>query len=203
MWNEYGAVTPEWNKISSAFQWITKLSHSSSSQEWQRDSTSYLSRNIAFYVHIFLMENECFSFELMGPRHPPEMLGVQQRLWTRAFSADTWFASCHTVTYAGICTHQSWLVSHPSLDGRGRDPSDRLILNCFHSLGWHPVSEVIYTVARWKLVHNAVWAKMILLASWSEHPSINALRVTLLAPKSAPGRSLCYEASLACSHTFF
>lgn len=113
------------------------------------------------------------------------------------------FAPCHTVTYAGICTHQSWLLSHPSLDGRGRDPSDRLILNCFHSLGWHPVPGVIYTVAQWKLVYNAMWSKMILLASWSVHPSINTLRVILLATKSAPGRCLCYKASLSCSHIFF
>lgn len=128
----------------------------------------------------------------------PEMLVLRRRFWT-PFPADTPFASCRTVTYAGICTHQSWLISHPSLDGRGRDPSDRLVLNCFHSLGWHPVSEVIYTVAQWKLVDNAVRSKMIVLASWSERPSINAPRVTLLATKSVPGRCLCYEASPSCS----
>lgn len=193
----------DWNKISSAFQWITGLSHSSSSREWQRESISYLSRNIAFYAHIFLMQNECFSIVLVGPSHPPEVLRVHKRFWTRPFPADTPFASCHSVTYAGTRTHQSWFVSHPSLGGRGRNSSDRLALNCFHSLGWHPVSGVIYTAARWKLVFNAMWSKMILLASWSEYPSINALRVTLLGPESAPGRWLCYEPSLSCSHTFF
>lgn len=127
----------DWNKISSAFQWITELSHSSSSREWQTESISYLSRNIAFYAHIFLMQNECFSIVLVGPSHPPEVLGVHKRFWTRPFPADTPFASCHSVTYAGTRAHQSWFVSHPSLSGRGRDSSDRLALNCFHSLGWH------------------------------------------------------------------
>lgn len=69
------------------------------------------------------------------------------------------FASCYTVTYAGNCTYQSWFTSRPPLDG-GMNPSDRLILNCFHSLA----SEVIYTVAWWQLVYNAMPSKVILLA---------------------------------------
>lgn len=141
-----------------------------------------------------------FSIELMGPSHPPQMLGH-----TRGSEHDHSLLT-HLLPHSDLCrtcTHQSCFVSHPSLGGRGRDPSGRLILNCFHSLGWHPVSEVIYTVAWWKLVYNATWSKMILLASWSEHPSINALRATLLATKRVPGRCLCCEASPSRSHIFF
>lgn len=156
----------------------------------------------ASFYSFFLMGNGCFSTELMWPCHPPGMLRIHRRFWT-PFPADTRFASCHTVTHVGICTHQSWLVSHPSLDGRGRDSSDRLVLNCFHSLGWHPVSEVIYIVAQWKFGYNAMRSKMILLAYWSEHPSINTLRVTLLATESVPVRCLCCEASLSCSQICF
>lgn len=101
-----------------------------------------------------------YGFSADGPSVFQKWLGCNklpnERFWAQLFPTETPFASCLAVTYAGICTHQSCFVSHPSLDGGGRNPSDRLILDCFHSLSWHPVSEVIYTVAWWQLVYNAM-----------------------------------------------
>lgn len=67
-----------------------------------------------------------YGFSADGPSVFQKWLGCNklpnERFWAQLFPAETPFASCLAVTYAGICTHQSCFVSHPSLDGGGRNP---------------------------------------------------------------------------------
>lgn len=120
---EQPGYTSDWSEISSAFQWITKFSRSSSSQEWQRERASHI-RNIAFYDHsnfyfffFFLMGNECYSMELMGARD----VGVTQEVLN---TIPCWHTVC-LLPHSDFCKdlHSSVLADFTSISGWEREGS--------------------------------------------------------------------------------
>lgn len=144
---------------------VKPLQKQSEATEWEHAISAWkIKAKLHFVTTViyFFSSQKCFSirFQCWWAQCLPEMVGVQQASqWEVLSSAVSCWNTICLLPCSDLCRdlYSSVLLRFTSISGwRREESSDRLILDCFHSLSWHPVSGVIYTVAWWQLVYNAM-----------------------------------------------